>query len=67
MKATVDPDLCVGCELCVQLCPDVFAMKGDVATAVVDEVPTDIEASCRDTAEACPVSAIAVTELLIQV
>jgi ferredoxin len=62
MKATVDPDLCVGCELCVQLCPDVFAMEGEVATAVVDEVPTDIEASCRDAAEACPVSAIAVKE-----
>ena len=38
MKATVDPDLCVGCELCVQLCPDVFAMQGDVATAGVDTI-----------------------------
>jgi ferredoxin len=62
MKTEVDPNLCIGCELCVQLSPDIFAMEDDVATVVVDVVPKDIEATCRDTAEACPVSAIVVTE-----
>jgi ferredoxin len=25
----VDPDCCIGCEVCVQLCPEVFRMDGD--------------------------------------
>ncbi len=62
MKATVDPNLCIGCELCVQICPDIFAMEEDLAIVSVDEVPADIEPSCREAMETCPVSAIAVEE-----
>jgi ferredoxin len=27
----VDADLCTGCELCVETCPDVFVMEDDAA------------------------------------
>jgi ferredoxin len=31
MKAKVDPDLCIGCTLCVQTSPEVFRMEEDKA------------------------------------
>lgn len=62
MRAKVDPDVCTGCELCAQTCPEVFHMKGDVAEAKNSDVPADVQDSCRQAAEECPVEAISVTE-----
>jgi len=39
MKAKVDPDLCIGCELCVNLCPEVFRMEDGKAVAFTTVVP----------------------------
>jgi ferredoxin len=58
MKVRVDPDMCVGDETCVSLCPGVFEMKDDVAVAKMDVVPEGLEESCREAADACPVEAI---------
>ena len=41
MKATVDPDLCTGCELCVSTCPEVFEMNDDVAVEAADDCPSE--------------------------
>jgi ferredoxin len=60
MKATVDEDLCTGCELCTQTCPDVFEMEDDVAKVTVDEIPSDAEDCAKQAAEECPVEAIKV-------
>ena len=57
MKATVDSGVCTGCELCVSICPDVFEMDGSVAKAKAD-VPASAEASCKESADSCPVSCI---------
>ncbi len=62
MKATVDPELCIGCGACEAICNAVFEMDGDVAKVKVDPVPADAEESCREAAEACPVDAIEVVE-----
>jgi ferredoxin len=62
MKTTVDPGRCIGCELCVQFCPDVFTMDGEYATAMVDLVPADLETSCREAMESCPVEAIEIED-----
>ncbi len=62
MKTKVDPDLCTGCELCTQICPEVFEMEDDLAVTKVDEVPADIEEACRQAAEECPVEAIIIIE-----
>jgi ferredoxin len=62
MKATVDKDLCIGCELCTQICPSFFSMAVDgVAHALAGTVPPEDEACCSEAAEGCPVKAIAVT------
>jgi ferredoxin len=60
MKAIVDEDLCTGCELCTQTCPDVFEMDDDVAKVIVDEIPEDAEDCAKQAAEECPVEAIKV-------
>ncbi len=62
LKAKVDPDLCTGCELCVQTCPEVFEMEDDLAVTKVDEVPAGSEETCRQAAEECPVEAIIIEE-----
>lgn len=61
MKACVDQETCIGCGLCASLCPQVFAMEGDKAAVVVEDVPKDAEGCAKDAAEQCPVSAIAVS------
>ena len=58
MKAIVDKELCVGCGLCPELCPEVFQMEGDTAGVKVDQVPAGAEEACRDAAQQCPAEAI---------
>ncbi len=58
MKARVDPDICIGCTLCVQTCPQVFRMEEDKAVAYAEVVPRDLENTCRQAADECPVTAI---------
>ncbi|MDD5628050.1 MAG: ferredoxin [Elusimicrobia bacterium] len=60
MKAKVDPDLCIGCELCANICPEVFRMEEGKAVVHVPVVPQVAEASCRQAAEDCPADAITV-------
>ena len=62
MRATVDPDLCTGCELCVDTAPEVFEMQSDLAVAKVDIVPEEAEDLTREAAESCPAEAIKVEE-----
>jgi ferredoxin len=62
MKAIVDPDICIGCGLCVEICPDVFEMPDTLAIVKVDPVPATDEEDCRDAAEQCPVDAISIVE-----
>lgn len=58
MRAIVDPQICISCELCTQICPEVFKMEGDKAVAYVDPIPVEREYSCKDAADSCPVNAI---------
>ena len=62
MKASVDEDLCTGCGLCEDTCPEVFEMDDEVAKVIVDEVPAGAEDTCQEAAESCPVEAISIEE-----
>jgi len=63
MKAFVDKDRCIGCGLCAELCPEVFAMDDDdLAGVIVDEIDdADIEAA-EEARESCPTEAISIEE-----
>lgn len=62
MKAVVDKDECIGCGLCVETCPEVFDMDGDVADVIVDEIPSDAEDAAQEAADSCPVDCITIEE-----
>jgi len=63
MKASVDKSTCLGCGVCVDVCPDVFELDEEgMAKSKVDEVPAEAESACRDAAEQCPDSAIQIEE-----
>lgn len=58
MKVIVDEETCIGCEACVDTCPEVFEMVDDKARAKMENVPADLVKSCKEAAENCPVEAI---------
>jgi len=62
MKVRVDEDACVGDGTCVEVCPEIFEMRGDVAVIKMEEVSEELEDSCREAAESCPVEAILIEE-----
>jgi ferredoxin len=58
MKVKIDADICIGCTLCVQTCPDVFKMVNDKAVVYTVVVPNIMEDCCKKAADECPVTAI---------
>ncbi|MGQ9512037.1 ferredoxin, partial [Thermodesulfitimonas sp.] len=60
MRVEVDPDLCIGCGTCVDLCPGVFGWSEEEEKAVAtgSEVPEDLEDACQEAVESCPTEAI---------
>ena len=64
MRAMVDADVCTGCGLCVDTCPEVFEMgeEEDVATVKVATIPESAAESAREAEENCPVEAITIEE-----
>lgn len=62
MKVRVDEDACVGDGSCVSICPEIFEMDGEVAKTKMESVPAELEASCKEAADVCPVEAIILEE-----
>ncbi|OIQ51624.1 Ferredoxin-1 [Pseudodesulfovibrio hydrargyri] len=57
MAIVIDQDECIGCESCVEICPEVFEMDDDGEKATV--IAPDSTLDCVDEAiDTCPNEAI---------
>ena len=62
MKAIVNKDECIGCGLCVDICPKVFKMSDDgIAIVIVDEIDAKDLDEAKDAESQCPTTAISIT------
>ena len=57
MAIVIDVDECLGCETCVELCPEVFKMDDDGEKAVVIDPDSTLEC-VEEAIYSCPVEAI---------
>lgn len=62
MKTKVNED-CIGCGMCVEVCPEVFQMNSDGFSQVVGD-PDNCADKVFQAAEICPVNAIETFEAL---
>ena len=62
MRVKIDDELCESCESCVEICPEIFQMIGDIAVTKMEEVPEELEEACREAADTCPMVAIIIEE-----
>jgi ferredoxin len=54
----VDPDLCTGCGICEDICPDVFEIGDDGISHVIDPNACEDAGCCEEAADECPEGAI---------
>lgn len=63
MKVVINKDLCKGCELCVNICEEVFIMWGAYLKPVFDVKDPDRHGEAvRKAARECPHKAITLVE-----
>ena len=62
MNANIDQEICTGCKLCKETCPDVFQMDNGKAIVIASSIPCKLESTCKQTMVACPADAIHIGE-----
>lgn len=61
MKAKIDRSGCIGCGLCVGMCPEIFHMADDgLAEVIMDDVPGELESPAAEARDSCPAGVISV-------
>jgi ferredoxin len=57
-RVIIDTEECIGCESCVELCPEVFAFDAEAEKARVEQPEGGDEACIEDAITNCPVECI---------
>ncbi|PIP44373.1 MAG: ferredoxin [Deltaproteobacteria bacterium CG_4_10_14_3_um_filter_60_8] len=56
----VDEELCIGCEVCADLCPEVFEIQDEKSKVIgPGKCPS---CDCQEAVDSCPVGAITLVE-----
>ena len=58
LKIKVNKENCIGCGLCVNICPEVFAMDENGKSEVLEGDIEKFNNAINDSIESCPVNAI---------
>ena len=61
-RAYVNPDLCIGCGLCVSILPEVFQLNAEGISEVYAEMPEDKHEEVYEAVDSCPVKAISIID-----
>lgn len=56
----VDQELCIGCGVCAELCPEVFEIRDDKSWVIGPDKCTTCD--CGEAVASCPVAAIELVE-----
>ncbi|NLZ16208.1 MAG: ferredoxin [Desulfobulbaceae bacterium] len=57
-QVEIDRDECMGCEACVELCPDIFEFDSDEVKAIVIKPEGGDEKCIEDAIASCPAGCI---------
>lgn len=63
MKITVSQEGCIGCGMCIDICPEVFKYNDDFKSEIISEeisekIPEELQSKAVEAKDACPVDAI---------
>lgn len=62
MRAVVDKEQCIGCGMCVMICPAVFCMNVDERAEACGDITAENQAKTQEAVDSCPVAAISIEE-----
>ncbi|MFQ5956473.1 MAG: ferredoxin [Candidatus Brocadiales bacterium] len=62
LRAVVNLKRCNGCETCIDVCPEVFAIKNERAEVKLDSIPPELEGCAIEAADECMAGAITIVE-----
>ncbi len=57
-EVQIDQEECIGCETCVELCPEVFAFDADLSKAYVSTPEGGDQQCIEEAITSCPVNCI---------
>ena len=61
LKNLVSKELCIGCELCPSLAPELYRMDDDgKAVSIKEDISSEERVDAKEAADSCPTNAISV-------
>lgn len=59
MKVMVNQETCIGCGMCIDVCPELFRINDDDKSECdLDKIPPELESKVIEACDVCPVDAI---------